>query len=113
MTHKGNLGDLEMLVLAALIRLAPDAYGAAVRDELEARAQRNISIGALYTTLSRLEEKGFARSRMGEATAERGGRAKRFYEITAEGRAQLERAVTSLNRMVEGLHSWAAKPKKA
>lgn len=106
MTHKTNLGDLEMLVLAALIRLAPHAYGVTVRDELEKRASRKISIGALYTTLARLEDKGFASSRLGEATSERGGRAKRYYEITAEGRAQLERALSSLNRMVEGLAPW-------
>lgn len=107
MTHKGNLGDLEMLVLAALVRLAPEAYGVAVRDEIEQRAQRSISIGALYTTLSRLEEKGFAASRIGEATAERGGRAKRYYEITAAGRAQLERSVLAVTRMVEGIGPWA------
>lgn len=111
--HKGNLGDLEMLVLAALIRLAPEAYGVAVRDELETRARRQISIGALYTTLSRLEEKGLARSRLGDATAERGGRAKRYYEITAEGRAHLERSVQSLSQMVEGIAPWSANPKKA
>jgi PadR family transcriptional regulator, regulatory protein PadR len=109
-TDKKNLGDLEMLVLAALVRLAPDAYGVAVRDEIEARAKRLISLGALYTTLSRLEEKGFASSRLGEATAERGGRAKKYYEVTAEGRAQLERSVRSLSRMVEGIGLW---PKKA
>lgn len=108
MTHKGNLGDLEMLVLAALIRLAPDAYGVNVRDELEKRAKRQISIGALYTTLARLEEKGLASSRLGEATNERGGRAKKYYEVTAEGRAQLERSVSSLHRMVEGIGSWPA-----
>lgn len=101
-----------MLVLAALIRLAPGAYGVAVRDELQSRAGRQISIGALYTTLSRLEEKGLAVSRLGEATAERGGRAKRYYDITSEGRAHLERAVTSLNRMVEGLSAWSTKPKR-
>lgn len=106
MTHKGNLGDLEMLVLAALIRLAPEAYGVNVRDELETRAKRQISIGALYTTLARLEEKGLASSRLGEATNERGGRAKKYYEVTAEGRAQLERSISSLHRMVEGFGSW-------
>lgn len=111
MAHKGNLGDLEMLVLAALVRLAPDAYGVAVRSEIEVRAQRQISIGALYTTLSRLEEKGFATSRLGEATAERGGRAKRYYEITAVGRAQLERSVGSLTRMIEGMAPWPILPK--
>lgn len=111
MSYKNNLGDLEMLVLAALVRLAPDAYGVAVGLEIEKRADRAISIGALYTTLSRLEEKGFAVSRVGEATAERGGRAKKYYEITAEGRAQLERSVLAVTRMVEGIAPWAT-PKK-
>jgi PadR family transcriptional regulator, regulatory protein PadR len=110
--HKGNLGDLEMLVLAALIRLAPDAYGVNVHAELETRGKRKISIGSLYTTLSRLEEKGLASSRLGEATSERGGRAKKYYEVTAQGRTQLDRSISALHRMVEGLGVWPA-PKKS
>lgn len=109
-THKGNLGELEMLVLAALLRLGTTAYGVAVREELDKRAKRQISVGALYTTLARLEDKGLARSRLGEATAERGGRAKRYYDITAEGRAQLERSLSGLSNMVEGLVPWSRKP---
>src|SRR5690242_16254954 len=95
-----------MLVLVTLVRLAPEAYGVAVRAEIEQRAQRSISVGALYTTLSRLEEKGYAASHLGEATAERGGRAKKFFRITPEGRAQLERSLSALHRMADGMSLW-------
>jgi DNA-binding PadR family transcriptional regulator len=112
MSKAGNLGEFEMLVLAALVRLSPNAYGVAVAAEIEARARRGVSIGALYTTLARLEEKRLVASRLGEATAERGGRAKRYYEVTAAGRAQLESSILSLGRMIEGIAPWPVAPKK-
>ena len=80
------LGEFEYLVLAAAARLGEDAYGANIRQEMEATTQRACSIGALYTTLDRLEAKGFIKTRMGDATAERGGRAKRMVRITREGK---------------------------
>ena len=109
--RKPNLGDLEMLVLVALIRLAPNAYGVAVREEIERRAGRSLSIGALYTTLSRLEEKGLVTSHLGEATAERGGRAKKFYQVTAAGQSHLERSLSAVYRMAEGTKLWPAAKK--
>ena len=108
MSKTGNLGEFEMLVLAALVRLEAGAYGVAVRAEIEARSKRSVSIGALYTTLSRLEAKQLVVSRLGEATAERGGRAKRYYKLTAAGRAQLERSIAALGRMIEGIALWPA-----
>jgi DNA-binding PadR family transcriptional regulator len=101
-----NLGEFEVLVLAALIRLGPDAYGVTIRNEIETRAGRAVAIGALYTTLSRLEDKGYVRSETGEATAERGGRAKRYYHIEPLGRQRLERSLASLNAMVKGLFAF-------
>ncbi len=83
---KGNyLGEFEHIVLLSLLRLDDRAYGVTVRQEIATRIGREVSIGAIYTTLDRLEAKGFVRSRMGEPTTERGGRAKRFFRVTAKG----------------------------
>ena len=79
------LGEFEYLVISAAARLGEEAYGASIRLEIEAATQRVCSIGALYTTLDRLEGKGLIRTRMGDATAERGGRAKRMVRVTHEG----------------------------
>ncbi len=101
-----NLGEFEILVLAALVRLGADAYGVTIRREIEERTGRAVSVGALYSTLARLEEKGYVASRIGEATAERGGRAKRHYMIKAEGRAQLEKSIFALGAMLKGIKPW-------
>lgn len=107
MLHKSkNLGEFEILVLAALVRLGADAYGVTIRQEIESRTRRDISVGALYSTLSRLEEKGYVASRVGEATKERGGRAKRHFVIRAEGEAQLEKSIFALSNMLKGIKSW-------
>lgn len=101
-----NLGEFEMLVLAALVRLGADAYGVAIRREIEARAGRSVAVGALYATLARLEEKGYVASRLGAATPERGGRAKRYYVIRAEGRKRLEKSIAALGGMFRGITPW-------
>jgi PadR family transcriptional regulator, regulatory protein PadR len=79
------LGEFEYLVLTAAIHLDEDAYGAAIRREIEAATERRCSIGALYTTLDRLETKGFVKTWMGDSTPQRGGRAKRMVCVTAKG----------------------------
>ena len=106
MSKEKNLGEFEILVLAALLRLGKDAYGVAIRHEIEMRAGRNVSVGALYSTLSRLEEKNYVSSRLGEATPERGGRAKRYYAIKAKGQEQLEKSVLALGKMLKGMDPW-------
>jgi DNA-binding PadR family transcriptional regulator len=98
-----RLGEFEILVLSALLRLGDGAYGVAVRREIEECTGRSTSIGAVYTTLARLEDKGLVGSRMGQPTAERGGRAKRFFRATARGRAALAQALDAIERMTEGL----------
>jgi DNA-binding PadR family transcriptional regulator len=101
---KGDyLGEFEHLVLLALIRLDADAYGVTVRREIASRTGRDVSIGAVYATLDRLEQKGFVRSRVGEPTAERGGRAKRHFSITGKGVAAVNRTHAALERMVDGV----------
>ncbi|HLJ15684.1 MAG TPA: PadR family transcriptional regulator [Bryobacteraceae bacterium] len=79
------LGEFEYLLLTAAVRLGEDAYGAAIRQEIEHTTNRRCSIGALYTTLDRLEKKGYLKTWMGQATPERGGRAKRMVRVTAKG----------------------------
>ena len=99
------LGSLQHLVLLALVRLEANAYGMTVRREIEARTGRNLSIGAVYTTLERLEAKGYASSVVGPPTAERGGRAKRLFKIEAEGERALRVSQEALRRMTVGLRS--------
>lgn len=86
---KVYLGELEELVLLTVSALGKEAYGVSIQQDLEQRCHRSISIGALHSTITRLEEKGLLKSWMGGATAERGGRSKRFYEITAMGKRAL------------------------
>jgi PadR family transcriptional regulator, regulatory protein PadR len=97
------LGEFEHLVLLALLRLHDQAYGVTVRQEIAQRTGRDVSIGAIYSTLDRLEAKGFAKSLMGEPTAERGGRAKRYFRVTARGVAIVNRTHDALKSMTEGL----------
>lgn len=92
------IGELEELVLLAILKLGDGAYGAALHETLE-DAGRKMSIGALYTTLSRLEEKGLASSRMGEPTAERGGRAKKYFKVKAPGVRALREAESARRKL--------------
>jgi len=102
-----HLGHFEQLVLWALVRLGSNAYGVTVRQELAKRSGRDVSIGAVYTTLVRLEKKGFVSSSVGEATSERGGRAKRYFKITAPGIRALEDARSILESMWDALPAGA------
>jgi len=97
------LGDFEQLVLLALVRLGPDAYGATVRREIEEHAGREISISAVYTTLERLEQKGLVRSHIGEPTPERGGRRRRHFELLPLGARSLRDAYRALTGMTAGI----------
>jgi PadR family transcriptional regulator PadR len=74
-----------------------------VRQEIDARTSREVSIGAIYATLNRLEAKGYVRSHLGDPTAERGGRSKRFFRVTAKGVAAVNRTQRALQSMTEGL----------
>jgi DNA-binding PadR family transcriptional regulator len=97
------LGEFEQLVLLALVRLGPDAYGATVRREIEARAGRRVSISAVYTTLERLEQKGLVRSRIGEPTPQRGGRRRKHVELLPLGARALRIAYKAFAGMTAGL----------
>jgi DNA-binding PadR family transcriptional regulator len=98
-----NLGEWEQIVLLAVLRCNGNAYGVPIREEIRICTGREPSTGALYTTLDRLEDKGLLRSKFGEPTAERGGRARRFFTVTARGKAAVVRAQSSYRRLLEGL----------
>ena len=97
------LGEFEMVVLGAVLKLGDGAYGAEIRQEIERGSGRSVSIGALYTTLTRLESKGYVASRLGESTPQRGGRAQRYFRVSELGETQLRRSFAALNRMLEGV----------
>jgi DNA-binding PadR family transcriptional regulator len=97
------LGDFEQLVLLALARLGPDAYGATIRREIEDRTGRSLAISAVYVTLERLEGKGFVRSRIGEPTHERGGRRRKHFVLAPAGQRALAQAYRTFKVMIEGL----------
>src|ERR1700720_50187 len=103
MATRDYLGEFEHIVVLALLRLGDRAYGVTVRQEIEFRTNREVSIGAVYATLDRLEAKGYVRSRLGEPTPERGGRSKRFFRVTAKGVFAVNRTHRALHNMIEGL----------
>ncbi len=98
-----NLGEFEHIVLLAILRLGDDAYAIPIREEIEARTGRSVARGALYTALERLETKRCLRSRLGEPLPERGGRARRYFTVTAAGMASIRSSRRSLLRLWQGL----------
>jgi PadR family transcriptional regulator, regulatory protein PadR len=101
------LGEFEYLLIAAAIRLGERAYGAAIREELQLTTGRSCSIGALYTTLERLENKGFVKTWMGDATPQRGGRPKRMVRVTAKGLQAAKDFYEVVTNVSRGIR-WAA-----
>jgi PadR family transcriptional regulator, regulatory protein PadR len=97
------LGEFEYLVISAAARRGENAYGAAIREEIEQTTNRSCSIGALYTTIDRLESKGLIETWMGEATAERGGRAKRMVRVTGKGVREGSAFFQAVTRATRGL----------
>jgi len=98
-SDKGLLGELEQLVLLAVINLPHDAYAVSIRDEIESRTGIALGRGSVYVTLDRLDRKGYVRSWMGEPTAERGGKAKRCFRVTPAGQRALHGARAAIERM--------------
>jgi PadR family transcriptional regulator PadR len=93
------LGEFEEIVLLAVAILSGDAYGAAITNEIEQQMGRSVNLGAVHASLHRLEEKGLLSSRMGGATAERGGRSKRLFTVTTAGTRALDNIREIRNRM--------------
>jgi PadR family transcriptional regulator, regulatory protein PadR len=98
-----TLGDFEQIVLLAILRVGENAYGVPIRAEIAACTDREPAPGALYTTLDRLEDKGMVTSRLGDPTPERGGRAKRYFMVTASGVEAVTRSQRAYQRLLKGL----------
>lgn len=98
-----HLGELEQIVLLAVLRVAPNAYGVPIRREIEERTGRSLTVGALYRTLDRLEHKGYVVSWFGDPTPERGGRSKRYFKVQPAGVRALQASRTALAAMWDGL----------
>src|SRR5687768_13331773 len=103
MPPRTALGELELVVLLALLRLGDGAYGAVIRLEIQERTGRHVTPGAIYPTLDRLEKKGFVRSRMGDPEPVRGGRARRHFALKPAGIREARRAWDQLSRLVVGV----------
>jgi DNA-binding PadR family transcriptional regulator len=101
------LGEFEYFILSSATRLGDNAYGAAMRQDIEVMTGRQCSIGALYTTLDRLEQKGFIKTWMGEPSPERGGRAKKMVRITARGLREAQAFYEAVMRVSVGA-SWVS-----
>jgi PadR family transcriptional regulator PadR len=97
------LGELELFVLGAAARLGDAAYGASIRREIAARTGRDVAIGSIYATLSRLDEKGFIRFELSEPEPVQGGRARRMVRLTAAGNRALRDSLEALHRLSHGL----------
>lgn len=98
-----SLGEFEQVVLLAILRLGDKAYGPTIRAEIAACTGREPAPGALYTTLDRMEDKGLVTCRVADPTPERGGRAKRYFKVSAVGVAAVVEAQRSYRKLMEGL----------
>lgn len=105
MGETSSIGTFEELVLLATLRLGTNAYGVTIHQAVEDAAQKTVTIGAIYTTLERLEAKGYVSSRQGEATPERGGRAKRYFKVEGAGTKALDEMERMRAQLRTGLRS--------
>ncbi len=99
MTRRDYLGSFELMVLLAVMQLGDDAYGVPIARTIEETTGRSVALGSVYAALDRLQERGFLTSTLGEPTPERGGRAKRYFQVSARGRraaSESRRALTTL-----------------
>jgi PadR family transcriptional regulator PadR len=99
----GRPGEFELLMMLAIAGLGEDAYGVTIRETLEARTSRAVTLGAVYKTLGRLESKGLVEVAIAPPTSERGGRRKKMYTLTDEGRAAVRTTLSDLRQLSQGL----------
>ena len=100
-----TLGEFEQLILLALVRLGDDAYGVKIKEEIERRSEREIFIGAVYTALARLSKAGYVSAELGEPTAKRGGRRKKFYHLEKAGEEALSASYSTYRSMTSGIEA--------
>ena len=103
MAANAGLSELELLIMLALIRLEPEAYGVPIAREIEERTKRTVALSSVYASLERLEARGLVRSELGEATKERGGRAKKYFQVTAQGARDVRATQAALMSMWHGI----------
>jgi PadR family transcriptional regulator, regulatory protein PadR len=103
MRKRCYLGPFELMAMLALMRLGEDAYGVPIFREIEKQCGREIALGSVYAALERLEEKGFVISELGESTPERGGKAKKYFRITAKGLREVRETQRALKKLWDGL----------
>lgn len=103
MSHRCYFGEFELLVMLALMRLGENAYGVPICREIEEHGRREVVVGSVYATLERLEKKGFVSSELGEPTAERGGRAKKYFRVTSRGVREVRDTRRALTNLWNGL----------
>jgi len=103
MPKRSNLGDFELMVMLALMRLGDDAYGVPISREIELQSGREVALGSVYATLERLESKGLVSSYLGKPTAERGGKAKRYFRVTPNGLRKARETRQTLIKLWRGL----------
>ena len=97
------LGEFELLVLLAVLRLDGDAYGVTIKAALDNETSREVTLGSIYKTLGRLEDKGYVSARLGDPTPQRGGRRKKLYRLDPLGHRALKQSVADLRRLTRGL----------
>ncbi len=102
-SNQYNLGQFEEILLLAIIRLRTNAYGVSIQKTVDEVAGRPTSLGAIYTTLDRLEQKGYVSSYEGEATPQRGGRSKRYFKVEAPGLRALREADSTRSQLMQGV----------
>jgi PadR family transcriptional regulator PadR len=103
MRKRDYLGNFELMVMLALVRLGENAYGVPISIVIEERSGREVALGSVYATLERLEKKGLVYSDLGEPTPERGGRAKRYFRVTSKGLREVRHTQRTLNKLWHGL----------
>lgn len=105
--NKYSLGEFEEIIMLTVAILYENAYGISIKEEIENRLKRKVSVGAMRTALSRLEKKGFLESEFGEATAVRGGKRKRYFKVTPLGKRVLEQVMVTRKQLWESIPSMA------
>jgi DNA-binding PadR family transcriptional regulator len=103
MPKRGNLGDFELMVMLALLRVGDDAYGVPISREIELQTGHEVALGSVYATLERLEGRGLVSSHLGKPTAERGGKAKRYFRVTSNGLRKTRETRQALMKLWRGL----------
>ena len=103
MARRSYLGEMELMVLLAVVRLGEEAYGVPISKELLILARREVALGSIYAALDRIEQKGFVTSLLGDPTPERGGRAKRYFRVTPTGVRALKMTRMALTNLWSGI----------